>query len=507
MADDSPAGTGAYEPRPTPTHHHPDSSDRPAIIHGDHVVTRPDLDRRVESTADRLVDAGLGPGSRLAVIDRGSVHTLELALACAAIGSIIVPINVRLSPSEVRDLLEDSGAGAFFLDPSLEHLIPTSRAGLIRIDPTVEIPAPRRAVTHPCAPDDVVVQLYTSGTTGRPKGALITRANLDATIANVTREFALDDSARYLSVLSLFHISGLGTSLAVLAAGGTIVMGTSTSATDLAQDIERHRITHLNLVPTLMVAFAQEHHHLGMDLTSVRHVMFGAAPSGSDTIARCMQRLPSAEFHHGYGLTECTGGIVYETPVCWDRGDRSPPPAGRVGRPVPDASLRIVEPDSGTDQPDGVPGEIWVRSPQNIPGYHERRDASLELYGSNGWLRTGDIGVWDGCHLHLRDRLKELIISGGENISPAEVERVLDEHPAVLASGVYGRPDPYWGETVAAAVVLVPDAVTDEDTLIAHARERLAHFKCPRHIRFVDELPRGATGKILRRQLTETHPE
>lgn len=256
-----------------------------------------------------------------------------------------------------------------------------------------------------------------------------------------------------------------------------------------------------------MVALGQQNSISESDLSSVRHLMFGAAPSGSDTVARCMQRLPGAEFHHGYGLTECTGGISYEAPVCWERGDRHPPPEGRVGRPVPDASIQIVDPETGEQRPEGTPGEIWVRSPQNVPGYHRDPEASAALYGADTWLRTGNIGVWDGKHLHLRDRLKDMIISGGENVYPAEVERVLDQHPNVLASGVYGRPDPYWGETVAAAVVLRRDATEDEADLISHVRAHLARYKCPRHIRFVDDLPRGATGKILRRRLADMYPD
>jgi long-chain acyl-CoA synthetase len=320
-------------------------------------------------------------------------------------------------------------------------------------------------------------------------------------VDSLPKTFMVDEQSRSLGLLPMFHISGAGTTLGVLVAGGSIVHASGTSAEAVLHDLVDHRVTHVNLVPSLMSMLLAEPRMASADLAALKVVMYGAAPSSGTVVEEMMARVPQTTFVHGYGLTECAGGVAYMPPI--RHGATVSHRPGLVGRPSAGCEIRIVDPDTLTDVTPGQPGEIWVRSERNIPGYWNRPDESAALYAEPGWLRTGDIGLFEGDDLILKDRLKDMIISGGENVYSAEVEHVAALHPAVAEAAAVGVPDARWGEVVAMVVTLRPNHSLEPGDLIEFCRQRLAHYKCPKSVHIVDDLPRTGNGKIMKRAIRD----
>jgi long-chain acyl-CoA synthetase len=487
--------------------------DEPAILHhaGASPVSFDEFGRRVRDAAGALVASGLGPGDRFAVLSHNSDTMLELAFAASCSGAVMVPLNTRLSPREIGFIVDDADPRLILVEDDLLPLLEqtTSQPPSIRIHSDGrrsdeylawhDAGHGAHASGHVPASSSVVLQMYTTGTTGLPKGVMLNEANLRAMTDKVPEIFMLSEASTYLALLPMFHISGGGTPIAALVSGASVAMSSRIAATEVPDDLQLHQVTHANLVPSLISLLVADPATVRADLSSLEVVMYGAAPSNGAVIADAMALLPSCWFLHGYGLTECTGGVAYAVPHRHGEVDAHP---GTVGRAAPGCELRTVDPETLLDVQPGEAGEVWVRSPQNTAGYWNRTDETAALYAEPGWLRTGDIGVIDHHGmLALKDRLKDMIISGGENVYSAEVEHVLGSHPTVLEVAVFGVPDERWGEAVKAAVILRPGRQATPIDLIEHCREHLAHYKCPKHIEFVDEFPRSASGKILKRVL------
>jgi long-chain acyl-CoA synthetase len=346
------------------------------------------------------------------------------------------------------------------------------------------------------ADDDVVLQIYTSGTSGRPKGVLLTHGNLAAKLPRAADSWRFGPDSVSLLATPMFHIGGLGWALVGLHSGARTIIAGPMPAPELADLLRRERVTHAFLVPTQLQGICDVAGDSGFPDLQV--VVYGAAPMGAETQAAVLNTFDCALLHV-YGMTETTGSITQHALTRSDIGK-----APSAGKPYPGVELTIRDPATGAPLPAGAPGEIWTRSAQNTPGYADDADATGRLLTDDGWLRTGDVGYLDDDgRLFVTDRLKDLIITGGENVVPAEVESVLREHDDVADVAVVGLPDPRWGEIVTAVVVPQPGRTPNLDDVVTFVGDRLAGYKRPRVLHLVGELPRGSTGKVRKRELVE----
>jgi len=479
--------------------------DAPAVTLGPLTRTFAELHERSSRVARALQAAGVGPGDRVGVLDKNAPTFYEVVFGAAKLGAVTVGLNFRLAAPEVADVVADAAPRVVVVDPEFTGLLPEGGPRVVGLGPEYE--AWLAGVDDPSDPggggdpDAVVLQLYSSGTTGRPKGAMLTSANLLWT-PRMGREFyGMDEHTVNLVPSPLFHIGGAGYSLTALGQGGHTVLVRDMDPVAVLGLIERHGVTHTFLVPAVVQMLAESAALPGTDLSSLRRIAYGAAPMGETQLLKAIA-LFGCDFMGVYGMTETAGSVVCLLPADHDPGG---PRAGllrSVGKPLPWLELRVVDPATGTDAAPGGVGEIWVRSGQNTVGYWGQPQLTAETVTDEGWLRTGDAAYLDAeGYVFLHDRMKDMVVSGGENVYPAEVENVLYAHPEVLEAAVIGVPSDRWGETVKAVVVRRPGATVDEPGLIAFARDRLAHYKCPTSVDFADELPRNASGKVLKKVL------
>ena len=496
--------------------------DAPMLSEGDRTLSWGDLYRRARRVSRALASEGVVTGDRVVFLQRNSIEYFEVFFACALMGAVPVAVNWRLAPVEMADIIEDSGApvaffGADYAD-AVKDIAPRTAdvrawVPLDGLDAWLDAHAeedPPDPGFEP-GPDDVVTQLYTSGTTGLPKGVMIAARNLSAILSEADKVFVIDADTVSMVAMPLFHIGGTGWALAGMSRGGHSVIVRDIDPASVLALIERHRITETFVVPAVLMFLLATPELATTDVSSLRTVFYGAAPISEDVLVRSIAAL-GCDFAQVYGLTETTGAITSLLP-----GDHDPDgPRARLlqsaGRPFDHVQLRIVDPDTGAELPVGKVGEVWTRSDQNMLGYWNKPDATDAVLSDDGWFRTGDAGWVDAeGYLLLHDRIKDMIVTGGENVYPAEVENALNAHPAVADAAVIGVPDDKWGETVKAIVVRAPGAAGDDDALeadiIASTRERLAHYKCPTSVAFVDVLPRNPSGKILKRELRKPYWE
>jgi len=487
-----------------------------AICFEDQIHSYAELDDRSSRVAAGLLHQGIAARDRVALLAKNCPEQFEVILGVSKAGAIAVPINWRLSSSEVAFILDNCGARMLVVGAEFEGLIEEIRGSLPKLDTYLvlgplsgpksyirwrdahDVQDPRR----PVRPDDAALLLYTSGTTGRPKGAMLTSKNLFTLLDAVGPMWGLDEHTRSIACMPLFHIGGIGWALAALRFRGTVILVKAFDAEDLLATISRDRATHINLVPAMISALVASPSVGALDHSSLRMILYGTAPIGKQTLAAALDVFGCA-FVQVYGLTETTSAITQ-----LDAQDhRSPDDAilNSAGRPYPWVELKIVNPTTLAPCEKNEPGELWVRSAQNMRGYWSDPEATAATI-VDGWLRSGDTGYLDAAgYLYLTDRLKDLIVSGGENIYPAESERILLQHPAVLDVAVIGVPDARWGEVAKAIVVARPGKTVSGDELVQYARQRLAHFKCPTSVDFVETLPRNAAGKVLKKQLREPY--
>ena len=484
--------------------------DHPAVVRDGRALSFADLDDRADRFARGMVAAGLRPGDRVGLLLANAGETFEALVGCARAGLVAVPLNWRLAPAELAEVIADAGLRATVADDRTRHLAPVLRGTASRCD--LELgPAYERWLAEPghlevalpylCHdPDRVVLQVYTSGTSGRPKGVLLTYRNLGTKSVGVVPWWGLGPDSRTLIATPMFHVGALSWALAGLVAGSTSVLATHADPATLLRHLTRDRITHTFLVPAIIDRLCAEA-PAGICFPRLQRVLYGASPTSPAT-QRAAHELFGPVLTHLYGMSETTGAFT-ELPA--DPGLPEGSPRWRsAGRAYPWVELEIRDPRTGRRCAPGEVGEVWTRSAQNSPGYAGRPDETAALYAEDGWLRTGDGGYVDEDGLlYLTDRVKDLIISGGENIYPAEVERVLREHPAVAEAVVVGVPDQRWGEAVAAVVVRRSDASVTEEELVAWVGDRVAGYKRPKQVVLAADLPRNAAGKVLRRRLRE----
>ena len=482
---------------------------RTAVRTSDGAQTYRQLHAGVCGLIDLLATAGgVGRGTRLAILAPNGIVFLQAVFAASWLGAVVVPLNTRLSPDDIRFQLDDAEVRHGLIDPALSELARAS--GLLERthwptgDALVDALAGRSAsveeliasgVVRSALPTDPVVQLYTSGTTGRPKGCLLTQAGWLAANANVAHRFSLVDSDVLLGVYPLFHVAGLGLAMAHLMVGGSVVFPDGADPEALWSAIERHSVTVAGL-PGLPAAL--ERPGAGTAGRSLRILFGGANMESAHTLRRVGEVLPGAEFLGIYGSTE--GGNVVSVSTVAEERERP----GTIGRALLGFDVAILDSDDRLLGP-GQEGELCLRGLSVMAGYAGRERDTAEALRS-GWLHTGDIMRLDADgYLYFVDRDKDMIKPGGENVYSIEVERVLLQHPAVADVAVLGVPDSRWGEAVKALVVLAPDAEATLEDLDAHCLAGLAPFKRPRWYEFTDAIPRSVTGKIVKRDLRAAH--
>ncbi|BBX18814.1 long-chain fatty acid--CoA ligase [Mycolicibacterium duvalii] len=486
--------------------------DAPALIVGEEVITFGELDARSNRAAQAFAAAGIGPGDRVAFVDKNGAEFFDVAFGLAKLGAVGVPVNWRLAAPEMRHILVDSGAAAVVVGAEffahLEAIEADIDATVIAVGTHARWPDFTDWVAgHPAvdpgvrtAADDLVFLMYTSGTTGLPKGVMLSNANYVCKTGGVAAgPWQLDADAVSLAVMPLFHMAGSGWVFAGLWEGAATVLLRDVVPSEILDAIARHRVTNMLLVPAVIASLLDTPGVANADFSWVRLIVYGASPISDDVLLRGIERFGGI-FAQVYGMTETTGSITQ-----LDGAEHQPHLLRSCGRPYPWVEVRIVGTD-GAELPVGSVGEVWTRSAQNMLGYWNNPDATAATLTPDGWLRTGDAGYLDADgYLYLHDRVKDMIVSGGENVYPAEVENVLMTHPEVADVAVIGVPDRRWGEAVKAVVVPTAGATLDGAELIAFARARLGGFKLPKSVDLVDALPRTPSGKILKRALREPY--
>jgi long-chain acyl-CoA synthetase len=470
--------------------------------------------------ANGLRATGVTPQRRVAYLGRNSLEFFEVLYGCSQIRAVPTGINWRLSAREVAAVLADTEARVVFLDADFIEL--WNSAGAMLESDLIVIVIGQGVVTEQVGrtdglrdyeswlarhvpeepgiagnPDDVAMQTYTSGTTGDPKGVMHTAGAIAATLATADL-LEISDSTVSLIATPIFHANATAAAINVLAAGGRCVIARNTDPSSLLRLIETHRVTHTVLVPTLVRNLLEAAAFSSSDVSSLRTLIYAGSPMPSGLLQRTRRALPRVRLLQVYGSTEAIGVSA----LSHEEHDHF---SDTAGRPMPEVTVRLVEPTTGVDVTDsGGPGEVWVRSPTIMSGYWKRPHMTQATITPDGFVRTGDVGTLQDGYLTLVDRLNDMIISGGENVYPSEVEKVLAHHPGVAEVAVVGLPSEKWGETVTAIVVptssLEPVAAP---ALIEFARARLAAYKCPTSVQFVEQLPHTASGKLQRSALRE----
>ena len=491
--------------------HGRDRPDAPALIVGDHTITFSELDARSSRAAQAFARAGVGFGDRVAFIDRNGVEFFDVAFGLAKLGAVGVPINWRLAAPEMAHIITDSGAHLVVVGQEFFGHVEAIEAEL-----SAEVVAigahPRWPVFddwmagHPAVdpgrrtgPDDLVFLMYTSGTTGLPKGVMLSNTNYRAKTAGVAEPWQFSADAVSLAVMPLFHMAGSGWAFAGLWQGAVTVLLPDVDPAAILNAITVHRVTNLLLVPAVIASLLNAPGIELCDFSSLRVIVYGASPISDDVLVRGIDRFGGV-FAQVYGMTETTGSITQ-----LDGVDHRPELLRSCGRPYPWVQVRVVG-DDGAEVAHGVVGELWTRSEQNMVGYWNNPDATASTLTADGWLRTGDAGYVDSDgYVYLQDRIKDMIVTGGENVYPVEVENVLMTHPGVADVAVIGVPDTRWGEAVKAVVVPAAGATLREADLIGFARTRLGGYKLPKTVDFVESLPRTPSGKVLKRALRDPY--
>jgi fatty-acyl-CoA synthase len=472
--------------------------DKPALRWQGGDISYAALAQRIETTAAVLAhDHGVRHGDRIAILAYNSPHYLELLFAAARLGAIVVTLNWRLAPPEYGYILEHSGAKLIVCDAEFAAGVDSLGLGIKRIGTGFAATGSGKPAPRDGRPDDPVLLVYTSGTTGRPKGALHTQATLvaNARLGVDAHDMTADD--RILTFLPMFHVGGLNNqTLPALSIGATVIVQSRFAPAEALAAIAGERPTIILLVPAVMKALIEHPAWAAADLSSLRFGMAGSSVVPVELIRAFHRRgLPVGQI---YGSTE-TGPVS----IVLKRGDAIRK-EGSCGLPALDTEARVVDGD-GRDLPPGRSGEILLKAPNLMRGYW-RDPPATEAAFADGWFRTGDIGHRDEDGFYWVDeRKKDMIISGGENIYPAELEAVLEACPAIAEAAVISRADEKWGEVPVAVVVARPGAALTEADVLGLFTGKLARFKHPRAVIFADALPRNAMGKVLRYQLRERH--
>lgn len=496
--------------------------DRLGTVYAGRARTWREIGARVARLAGGFRSHGIRDGDCVATLAMNSDRYLELFYAVPWSGAIFIPLNTRWAPAENAFALRDAGATVLFVDddfleqarklkeqvPSVEILVYMGD-GEVPVD-TVSyedlIDSHEPVTDADRRGDDLYVVFYTSGTTAQSKGVVLTHRNAVSVSVAFLATLPATDELTQLHVGAMFHLAGSGPTWYITLAAGTHVILPKFESKPVMAAIAEHRATNIVLVPTMINLLAHDPDLPSYDLSSLRTCVYGGSPMPEMVLRKATEKLPVCMFRQIYGMTETAG---YATALRWrdhlDALDNNPDKLRSAGTSVPGVQVRIVRPD-GTPADTGEIGEITIRGDNVMSGYFHNPEADEEIL-SRGWVHSGDAGYFDDHgHLFVADRVKDMIISGGENVYSVDVERALYQHPAVLECAVIGIPSTKWGEAVHAIVVLNTDASTTSDELIAHCRELIGGYKCPRSIEFRKEpLPTTPVGKVRKNALRDPY--
>jgi long-chain acyl-CoA synthetase len=471
-------------------------SEQRALARDGTYLTFRELYDRVGRIAAALRRHDFKPGDRLAILLPNEPEYIEFIYACCWLGVTVVPLNARLAATEIDHVLADAVPRGLIRHSALP--VPTAKPPWqLVLD---KEPLDLRDDAYPEAiydPDAILALIYTSGTTGRPKGVVLTHANMLANVDHLNYWMAQPDGGVHLHAAPIFHILDFPFMFAALAFGVSQVTIPKFSPQGFCETVERERVTHTVLVPTMINLLSQFSEFKKYELGSLEQLAYGGSPMAPEVIRRTREILPNAKLVQGYGLSEAGFLTVLRDHEHVDGKLLS------CGRSCPGIDVQVVD-ESGKEVPLGQVGELVARGANVMPGYWNKPEETERAF-RNSLFRTGDVGYQDdGGYFYILDRLKDMIVTGGENVYSGEVEAVLYEHPAVREAAVFGIPDPKWGELVTATVVLRPNQTLTADELVAHCRRSLANYKVPRRMEFSEvELPKSGAGKILKRVLRE----
>jgi acyl-CoA synthetase (AMP-forming)/AMP-acid ligase II len=485
-------------------------------------TTFAEFDRSTNRVANGLKALGVKPRERIAYVGKNSDIYFEILLGAMKANVVVVPVNWRLATPEIAFIVDDCKAPVLFVGPELVAQVRAIGAQLPDLRTIIATEggasewldyAAWHKAQSAADPDieinrgDVAIQLYTSGTTGKPKGAMLSHANLlnlmEAGEGEKPEWNKWTEQDVSLVAMPVFHIGGSGWGLLGLYSGAKGVIAREFDPTKVLDFIEHSRISKLFMVPAAMQFVVRQPRARQVDFSNLKYMLYGASPIPAALLKECIEVF-GCGFVQLYGLTETTGSIVALAPEDHIEGSDRMRSAGKA---LPGIELAILDTE-GRRLPPGEVGEIATRSGSNMVGYWNLPDATAKTIGRDGWLRTGDAGYVDqDGYLYISDRIKDMIISGGENIYPAEVESAICDHPDVAEAAVVGVPDDTWGEAVKAIVVLKPGRQASAADIVNFTRSRIAGFKAPKSVDFIDALPRNASGKILRRHLRDPYWE
>lgn len=500
--------------------------DAPAYRWGGSVLSYAQLESETNRIANALVRLGLRRDDRVACLTKHHVPCILLTLAACKLGAVCMPVNWRLSASEAEYIVNHGQARLLMID---EGFAPSFLAGAsaVRLPENCQVLCTEKSVAGapsfqqwyeaekpvfvPVAADgdDSALQLYSSGTTGLPKGVVLSHRGLLSTCRVVREEWQFGQDGVLGNPLPTFHVAGMTMLLLTLYTGGQTFAYSDFDPAGFIASLGEQHVTHSFLVPAMLLFMLQSPAAEKGDYSRLKMIAYGGSPI-AETVLQQAMKVFGCDFLQVYGLTEVSGPATFLSQEDHRRAMAQPELLRSAGRPIGECRMRIVDPVTGEDLPEGKTGEIWLQSVRNLKEYWRDPDATRRAFPQGrdergGWFRTGDGGYAQEGYLYINDRIKDMIISGGENIYPAEIENVLMKHPAVADGAIIGVPDPTWGESVKACVVRRPAATATDREIIDWMRERLAHFKCPKTIDFVEALPRNPSGKILKRVLREPY--
>lgn len=489
--------------------------DKLAIVSGDNYLTYRQFNRRINRLANVLNDLGVRKGDRVNVLLFNTNELMETLFACAKIGAIFVPINYRLSADEVEYIVRDSGGFVFIYDERLEEIGKALKGRSTNVRHFIRVgeqdgseltyeklldEAEDNEPVHDILLEDIHMMMYTSGTTGNPKGALLSHGNTIWNAVNALNNIEIMSDDITLTVAPLFHIGGMNIfTTTTLYKGGTVILDDVFDPVSVLKKVEQEKVTTLFLVPAMWLAVTQVPNFESYDLSSLRLNISGGSPCPVTVIEFFQNK--GITFIEGFGLTETAPFVAILDSANSVRKN------GSVGKPPMHVDIRIVD-EHDKDVPAGEVGELLVKGPNIFKQYWNMPEETNKAL-RNGWFYTGDLAKFDEeDFLYIVDRKKDMIITGGENVYPIQIEQVLFRHPSIQEVAIIGYPDEQWGESIKAVIVLNDDVdqLSLEDVQ-SFCEGKLARFKIPKQIEIIDKLPRNATGKVLKNVLRSQHEE
>lgn len=496
---------------------------KPALVFDNTTITYGEFDDKTSQVANAFLASGLAKGDRVGFLGKNVLELFLFAFGAAKMGAVTVGINWRLAMPEIDFILDDGEVKLLVIEEEYLGAIGALKLPRKPMILTVGGDGTNTEFTDwlnaqstkdpgfESGPNDTAMQVYTSGTTGKPKGAEITNGNLSSGFRSFAHIGAVTPESVLLNVLPMFHIGGTMGAYMGLWSGSTTIVHRDIDPAKMLQAIEEHRVTNVMAVPALLQAFPSIPGVEDLDLSSVKLINYGASPISNEVLLATIE-LFRCGLTQTYGMTETTGLLSWLPSEDHDPDGPRAHLMRSAGKPLPGIEIRIVDPD-GRDLPEGEVGEIWARSKNNMKGYWKNPEASNAAFPEGrdkngiGWFATGDAGTFEEGYLYIRDRVKDMIISGAENIYPAEIENALMSHPGIADCAVIGIPSEKWGETPLAMLVPAANDVPSEDEITAHCSERLARYKLPSEFKFVSEIPRNPSGKILKVELRKPYWE